>query len=98
MPPAATKSKSGKISKSHILTPSQPQGQEMSVKCEQPLDELMVQVWLLYDHSKLYILHFICKLDGITDGQTAGRSIRSPDAPGGPFRPEHSIQHLSYTV
>ena len=29
-----------KISKSYILTPPQPQGHVMSVKCEQPLDEL----------------------------------------------------------
>ena len=34
---AATKSKSGKISKSFILTPSQ--GHDMSVQCEQSLDE-----------------------------------------------------------
>ena len=50
MPPAATKSKYGKISKSYILTPPIPQGYVMSLKCEQPLDELTVQVWLLYDH------------------------------------------------
>ena len=34
-----------KISKSYILTPPDPQGRVMSVKCEQPLDELTVQVW-----------------------------------------------------
>ena len=27
-----------------------PQGYVMSVMCEQPLDELTDQVWLLYDH------------------------------------------------
>ena len=43
------KLKSGKISKSYILTPPHPQGYVMSVNCEQPLDELTVQVWLLYD-------------------------------------------------
>ena len=48
MPPVATKSKSGKISKSHILTPPLPKGHVMSEKCEQPLDEHRVQVWLLY--------------------------------------------------
>ena len=47
MLPAATKSKYGKISKSYILTP--PQGHVMSVVCEQPLDELTVKIWLLYD-------------------------------------------------
>ena len=50
MPPAATKLKSGKISKSQILTHPHPQGHVMSVKCEKPLNELTVQVWLLYDH------------------------------------------------
>ena len=35
---------------SYILTPPDPQGHEMSVKCEEPIDELTVQVWLLYDH------------------------------------------------
>ena len=29
-----------KISKSHILTPPHPPGQGMSVKCEEPIDEL----------------------------------------------------------
>ena len=31
--------------KSQILTPPHPQGQMMSVRSEQPLDELTVQVW-----------------------------------------------------
>ena len=53
MPPAATKLKSSKITKSQILTPPQPQGRVMSVKCEQPIDELTVHVWLLYDHPNL---------------------------------------------
>ena len=39
-----------KISKSYILTPPDPQGHQMSVKCEEPLNELTVQVWLLYNH------------------------------------------------
>ena len=55
--PVATKSKSGKISESYILTPLHPRS-----KCEQPLDEPTVQVWLLY--------HFICRQDRITDRQT----------------------------
>ena len=46
--PGATKSKYGKISKSYIFTPHLPQGHVMSVKCEQPLDELTVKAWLLY--------------------------------------------------
>ena len=40
-----------KIFKSYILNLSHPQGHVMSVKCEQPLDELTVQVWLQYDHQ-----------------------------------------------
>ena len=62
---------------SYILTPPHPQGHVMSVKYEEPIDELTVQVWLLYDHPNL-ILHFVCKRDGITtrrtDRQTEGRS------------------------
>ena len=39
-----------KISKFDILTLPYPQGHVMSVKCEEPIDELTVQVWLLYHH------------------------------------------------
>ena len=37
-----------KSQKSYIFTP--PQGHVMLVKSEEPLDELTVQGWLLYDH------------------------------------------------
>ena len=47
---AATKSIYGKISKSYILIPPHVQGHVMSVKCKQPLDELTVQILLLYNH------------------------------------------------
>ena len=53
MPPAATNQNMAKIFKSYILTPPHPQGHMMSVKFEQPLDELTVQVWLLYHHQNL---------------------------------------------
>ena len=33
-----------KIFKSYFFTPPNPQGQVMSVKCEEPIDELTVQV------------------------------------------------------
>ena len=46
--PGGTKSNMAKIFKSYILTPTHPQGHVMSVKCEEPIDELTVQVWLLY--------------------------------------------------
>ena len=45
MPPDATKSKYDKISKSLILVSLHPQGHVMSVKCEEPLDELTVPIW-----------------------------------------------------
>ena len=40
-----------KISKSYILTLPNPQGHVMSVKYEEPIDELTVQVWLLNHHT-----------------------------------------------
>ena len=42
-----------KICKSYILSMPNPKGGVMSVKCEQHLHELTVQVWLLYDNPKL---------------------------------------------
>ena len=39
-----------KISKFYILTPHHNQGHGMWVKCEQSIDGLTVQVWLLYHH------------------------------------------------
>ena len=53
MPPAATKSKIQNIAtifKSYIFTLPKPQGHVISVKCEEPIYELSVQVGLLYDH------------------------------------------------
>ena len=76
-----------KISKSYILTPPQPQGHVISVKCEEPIDELTVQVWLLYDHPNFkYCTLFVSgtelqtdrrtdrQTNGQTDGRTDGRS------------------------
>ena len=75
MPPAATKSKYGKISKSYILTPPNPQGHGMSVKCEEPKDELTVQVWLLYDQPNFkYCTLFVSGTELQTNGQTDGRT------------------------
>ena len=42
-----------KISQSNILTPPLPQGHGMSVKCEEPLAELTVQVWVTVSSTKL---------------------------------------------
>ena len=72
-----------KISKSYILTPPHPKGHVMSVKCEEPIDELTVQVWLKYHHSNFkYCTLFVSgtelqtdrRTDKWTERQTEGRS------------------------
>ena len=68
-----------KISKSYILTPPHSQGHVMSVKCEEPIDEVIVQVWLLYHNPNFNIA--LCKWDGITDRQTHKRTDRQTDDP-----------------
>ena len=69
-----------KFSKSYILTPPHPQGHLMSVKCEQPLDELTVQVWLLYDHPNFkYCTLFISGTELRTDRRTDGRTDKQTD-------------------
>ena len=83
-----------KISKSYILTPPHPQGHVMSMKCEEPIDELTVQVWLLYLHSNfkyctLFVSGTELRTDRRTDKRTDRRTMRLLDAPGGPFRPGH---------
>ena len=79
-----------KISKSYILTLPHPQGYGMSVK--EPLDELTVQVWLLYLHPNFnYWTLFVSgtelqtdeQTDRQMDGQTDGPTIQLLDAPGG---------------
>ena len=87
MPPAATKSNMAKISKFYILTPPRPQGHVMSVKCEQPLDELTVQVWLLYDHPNFkYCTLLVSGTELRTDKRTDRRTIRLLDAPRRTFQ------------
>ena len=55
----------------------------MSVKCEEPIDELTVQVQLLYHHANFkYCTLFVSGTELRTDKHT----IRLLDAPGGPFR------------
>ena len=63
-----------KICKSYILTPPHPQGHVMSVKCEQPLDELTVQVGYCMTTQTLNIALFISGTELRTDGQTDGWS------------------------
>ena len=87
MPPAATKSNNmAKISKSYILTSFHPKEHVMSVKCEEPIDELTVHVWLLYHHQNFkYCSLFVSGADGRTDRRT----IRLLNAPSRPFRRGH---------
>ena len=71
-----------KISKSYVLTPPHPQGHVMSVKCEEPIDELTVQVWLLYHHLNFkYCTLFVSGTELWTDKRTDRRTIRLLDAP-----------------
>ena len=47
----------------------------MSVKCEEPLDKLTVQVWLLYLHPNFnYWTLFVSGTELRTDRQTDGRT------------------------
>ena len=46
----------------------------MSVKCEQPLDELAVLSLVTVSSPKLKILHFVSETELRTDKQTDGRS------------------------
>ena len=72
MPPASTKSKYGKNL----------QGRVMSVKCEEPINELTVQVWLLYHHPNFkYCTLFLSGTELRTDKRTDRRTIRLLDAP-----------------
>ena len=72
-------------------------GHVMSVKCEEPIDELTVQVWGLYHHPNFkYCTLFVSgaelrtdgQTDRQTDGRTDGQTIRLLDVPGGSLRPE----------
>ena len=61
--------------KSYILTPPHPQGHVMSVKREEPIDKLTVQVWLLYHQPNFkYYTLFVSGTELRTDGQTNRQS------------------------
>ena len=69
-----------KISKSYILTPPNPQGYVMSMKCEEPIDELTAQVWLLYHHPNYkYCTSFVSGTELGTEKRTDGRTDRQTD-------------------
>ena len=56
-----------------------PKGHMISVKCEQPLDELTVQVWLLYHHPNFkYCTLFIDGTELRTDRRTIDPNTRCP--------------------
>ena len=78
--------KVAKISMSKKINPTPTQGHDMSVKCEQSLDELTVQVWLLDHHPNFkYCTLFVSGTELWTDKPTDGQTIRLLDAPDGPF-------------
>ena len=65
-----------KISESYILTPlPNPQRHVMSVEYEEPIDELTVWVWLLYDHQNFeYCTLLVSGMELWTNRQTDGRT------------------------
>ena len=64
------------ISQSPTFWP-RPTPRGMSVKCEEPKDELTVQVWLLYDHPNFkYCTLFVSGTELRTNVQTDGRTDR----------------------
>ena len=72
-----------KISKSYILTPPNPPGACEVSEVWQPLDELTVQVWLLYDHPNfkyctLFISGTELRTDKRTNRQTDDPNTRCP--------------------
>ena len=71
-----------KISKSYILTPPHPQGHIMSGKCEEPIDELTIKVWLLYHHPNFkYCTLFVSGTELRTDRQTDRKTNGQTDDP-----------------
>ena len=73
MPSAATMSKYGKNIQVLHFDPAPPQGHVMSVKCEELIDELTFQVWLLYHHPNFkYFTLFVRGTELRTDGRTDG--------------------------
>ena len=71
-----------KISKSYILTPPYHQGHVISEKCEEPIDELTVQVWLLYHQPNFkYCTLFVRGTELKTNGQTDKQTDRQVDDP-----------------
>ena len=71
-----------KLFKSYILTQPHSQGYEMSVKCEEPINELTEQVWLLYHHQHFkYCTLFVSGTEIWTDRQRDGQTDKRMDNP-----------------
>ena len=75
----------------------------MSVKCEKPLNELTVQVWLLYDHHNfkyctLYLSGTELRTDGRTNRQTDDPITKCPRRTfqAGGIKIPH-LQYLSFS-
>ena len=61
---------------------------EMSVKCVQSFDELIVQVWLLFDQPNFkYCTLKVSRTELRTDTWTDKRTMQTLDIPGRPLRP-----------
>ena len=64
---------------SQILTPPLPKRHVISGKCEQPLDELTVQICLLYDHPNFrYCTLSVSGMELQTDSLTDDPITRCP--------------------
>ena len=94
MSQAATKSKYSKISKSYILNQPQPPGACDVSEAWATLRWANSPSLVLYHHTNfkywtLFVSGTELRTNRWTDGQTYGRTIRFPDAPGQPFIPWH---------
>ena len=69
-----------KISQVLHFDPPHPEGYAMSVKCEELIDELTVQVWFLFHHQNFkYCTLFVSGTELWTDGQIDKRMDRWTD-------------------
>ena len=68
---------SGKIFMPDILTQPKLKGHLMLVKCEQPLDELTVQLWLLYHNPNFKYCTWVERNYVLKNGQTDIRTIHT---------------------
>ena len=90
--PGGNKVKIWQKSLSPIFWPAPPQGHVMSVKCEEPINEITIQVCLHVSSPELKILHFVSKTGLWTDRRT----IWLLDAPGGP--PNRGLGLYDYSL